>query len=186
MYTSVVFFALSGLLVATSAPGEPTWLNEYGKARQKGEKEQKPLAVFIGSGKTGWGQVSREGRLDPEIKKLLVDHFVCLYVNTDEASGKRLASAFELQGPGVVISTHTGQQQAFRHEGHLENQDLARYLRRYADPGLDLQYTETAAVPRASYYEPAPGSATPAMGGYVPSFGGGFAPVFGGGGRGGC
>lgn len=186
MYTSIVCFALSGLLAAAPAPGEPGWLTEYGQARKQGEKEQKPLAVFVGSGKAGWNRVSRDGQLDPEVKRLLGDHFICLYVNTDEASGKRLASAFEIQGPGVVISTHTGQQQAFRHDGRLESQELARYLRRYADPGLDLQYTETAAVPRVSYYEPAaPGSIAPAVGGYAPAFGG-FAPVIGGGGRGGC
>ena len=179
MHTSVVFFALSGFLAAASAPGEPAWWNEYGKARQQGQKEEKPLAVFIGSGKMGWNQVSREGRLDAEVKKLLTDHFVCLYINTDEASGQRLAKAFEVQGYGVIISTHTGQQQAFRHQGDLDNQELARYLCRYADPGLDLQYTETAAVPRVSYYPPsAPVNVAPAMGGFAPSFGGG--------GRGGC
>lgn len=187
MYTSVVLFALSGFLAAASAPGEPAWWNEYGKARQQGQKEEKPLAVFIGSGTKGWNQVSREGQLNPEVRKLLADHFICLYVNTDEASGRRLAKAFEIQGYGVIISTHTGQQQAFRHQGDLDDQELARYLRRYADPALDLQYTETAAVPRVSYYQPtAPVSVTPTPANFVPSFGGGFAPSFGGGGRGGC
>jgi hypothetical protein len=182
MHTSVVFFALSGFLAAASAPGEPAWLNEYGKARQQGAKEEKPLAVFIGSGKVGWNQLSREGQLDPEVKRLLADHYVCLYIDTNQANGKRLADAFEIHDQGIVISTHTGQKQAFRNEGTLGNQELARYLRRYADPGLDLQYTETAAVPRASFYQPS----APTMGGFAPSFGGGFAPAFGGGGRGGC
>ncbi len=184
MHNSVVFFALSGFLAAATAPGEPAWLNEYGKARQQGAKEEKPLAVFIGSGQTGWNQVSREGRLDPEIKRLLAENYVCLYIDTDKASGQRLADAFEMHNHGLVISTHTGQKQAFRHEGNLDNQELAHYLRRYADPGLDLQYTETAAVPRTSYYQaPAPVNVAPA---FAPAFGGGFAPAFGGGGQGGC
>lgn len=172
MSTSIVLVALSGLLASAASNEEPGWLREYGKARQRGQKEEKPLAVFIGSGKTGWNQLSKEGSLGKEVNKLLAEHYVCLYVNMDEPSGKRLASAFEVSGPGVVISTTSGQQQAFRYEGRLGNPDLARYLTRYADPELALQHTETVEVARVSYYQPAtPVYTQPMQGSFSPSFG---------------
>src|SRR5262249_12311601 len=126
MYTSVVLFALSGFLASSANAEEPGWLQEYGEARQTGRQQEKPLAVFIGSGETGWEQVSREGKLAKDVKQLLAANYVCLYVNTDDKNGKRLASAFEFgEGPGIVISNRTGRVQAFRHQGDLDNQTLA-------------------------------------------------------------
>jgi hypothetical protein len=179
MYTSVAWFALSGFLAFSAIPEQPGWVREYRKARQLGKKEEKPLAVFIGSGKAGWEQVSKAGRLAPDVKRLLNDHYVCVYVNTDEEAGKRLAVAFEIpDGLGVVISSRSGDLQAFRHEGDLTDEALASYLGRFANPQQEVTVTETNPPPRVSYYQPVQ-PYYPPMGGFAPSFGG-----FGG--RGGC
>jgi hypothetical protein len=157
MCTTVVLVALSGTLASSVSSTEPGWLNEYGKARLRGQQEEKPLAVFIGSGKAGWEQVSREGKLAREVKQLLAQNYVCLYVDTAEEAGKRLAMAFEVTyGPGLVISNHSGNVQAFRHEGDLDNPALEQYLRRFADPNQVVTRTETNPSSRVSYYSPGP------------------------------
>jgi hypothetical protein len=154
MSTAVVLIALSGWL-ASPTPGEPTWLTDYGQARQQGREEGKPVAVFIGSGKAGWNDVSRDGRLRREARRLLAENYVCLYLDTDTKGGRRLASALEVSdGPGLVISSHSGQLQAFRHDGDLGDEDLTRYLTRYSDPDRVVQGTETARSARVSYYQP--------------------------------
>jgi hypothetical protein len=182
MHTVVVWIALAGLAVPATGRAEPGWLKEYGLARKQGQKEEKPLAIFIGSGKAGWNQISRQGQLGSDVKRLLAENYVCVYIDTDRQEGQRLASAFEMaDGPGVVISSFSGKFQAFRHEGDLDNEALAAYLRRFADPDRPVETTETNPPPRASYYQ-APVYAPV----YAPMMGMGFAPSFGGGGRGGC
>jgi hypothetical protein len=167
MCTAVVLLALSGF-TASAIPDEPRWLDDYGKARQQGRLQEKPLAVFIGSGTTGWDQVTREGSLGKKAGKLLAANYVCLYVNTREEAGQRLASALDIStGPGLVISNHTGALQAFRHEGDLSKQDLEAYLRRFADPDRAVTQTETRGQRRTSYYS-GPSGAT--MGNFVPVF----------------
>jgi hypothetical protein len=177
MCFSVAWFALSGFLAFSAIPEEPGWVRDYRKARQLGKEEEKPLAVFICSGKAGWEQVSKDGRLAPAVKRLLTNHYVCVYVNTDEEAGRRLATALEIpEGPGVVISSRSGDLQAFRHEGHLSNEALANHLQRFADPQREITATETNPPPRLRYYQPVQ-RFYPRMGGFAPSFGG-----FGGGG----
>jgi hypothetical protein len=112
----------------------------------------------------------------------LAEHYVCVYVDTEQSSGENLASAFDIsEGPAVVISDPTGSVQAFRHEGELTNQKLGQYLRRYADPERKVDSTETVATQRVSYYPqqavtPPPVFSPPFMN---------FAPTMGGA-RGGC
>src|SRR5262249_6553674 len=102
MCITVVLTALSGLMAPSALSTEPAWVTEYGKARQRGQQEGKPLAVFIGSGKAGWEKVSRDGKFAMEVKQLLAQKYVCLYVNREEKAGQQLASAFELaDGPGL-------------------------------------------------------------------------------------
>jgi hypothetical protein len=150
MCTSIVLFALAGFLVPTAATEEPTWLREYGFARQQGREKSKPVAVFVGTGKTGWEEVAREGRLGKDVKRLLAENYVCLYVNKDEEAGKSLASQLDItDGPGLVISSHGGSVQAFRHEGDLDNEDLATYLQKYADPDREVRGTDTTRQPQA-------------------------------------
>ncbi len=179
MHTSALAIALAGMLTPTAATDGPAWHEEYRQARQAGQKEAKPLAVFIGSGKAGWDQVSREGGLAPDVKDVLRQKYVCLYVDTDREAGKKLAAAFEMEsGPGIVISARDGELQAFRHEGDLRNRDLAEYLNRYADPGRAVTTTETHLQGYASRYgaEPSEPAAQPTaipVNTIVPSIGGG-------------
>jgi hypothetical protein len=139
----MLLLALS--LFANSAETvSPVWLQQYGEAREQGRSESKPVAVFIGSGSSGWHQVSRDGQLDSEVKEVLADSYVCLYVNTDNDSGRELASAFGISdGPGLVISSHSGKVQVFSHQGDLENGDLSHFLRRYADSKRIVRFTES-------------------------------------------
>ena len=156
--------AISGL--GATVPAGPEWLREYIGAREQGRTEEKPIAVFIGSGNKGWNLVSREGQLGREVMEILAREYVCLYVDTKHDEGRQLASAFDMgSGLGLVISSHTGQTQAFRHQGDLENDDLAHYLRRYADPERTVSYTESTESIRTSM-SPAPQA--PGSAGYIP------------------
>jgi hypothetical protein len=139
----MLLFALS--LIANSAGTvAPVWLQHYVEAREHGRTESKPVAVFIGSGSSGWHQVSRDGQFDSQVNQILADAYVCLYVNTDSDYGRELASAFGISdGPGLVISSHSGKVQVFSHQGDLENGDLSHFLRRYADPERVVRFTES-------------------------------------------
>jgi len=145
MFTSAVLVALSSIL----SPGEliperPTWLNDYGAASKRGIAEQKPLAVFIGTGEAGWERISKEGELGKEAKQLLEAHYVCVYVDVNKQAGRALAAEFAISdGMGLVISDRGGKLQAFRHDGTLKPSELDRTLRRYADPDRVATTTET-------------------------------------------
>jgi hypothetical protein len=89
---------------------------------------------------------------------LLIEHYICVYVDAEEEKGKDLALAFEITVTGLVISNRDGSIQAFRHEGTIGNEELERYLDRYADPFFVARATETPLQERSSYYHPAPGS----------------------------
>jgi len=170
MYTSVVLFALSGCFThAALIPEQPKWQTDYTLAWKQGQKESKPLAVFIGSGPGGWQLLAKERKIAKEVQDILKANYVCLYVDTSDADGKRLATAFKVSdGPGLVISDRTGELQAFRHAGELSGAELQRYLSRYADPNRVARTTETREETRSyapTYQQPS----------YVPSggFGGG-------------
>jgi hypothetical protein len=155
MYTTVLLIALAGFSVPTAVVETPSWLTDYSMARQRGKEERKPLAIFIGSGRSGWEQVSRAGKLSHEAQRILASHYVCVYVDITQQTGTRLATAFEIpDGLGIVLSDFTGEVQAFRHEGNLAEQDLSRSLRRYTDPERSVRTTESGSVRQVSYYPP--------------------------------
>jgi hypothetical protein len=145
MFTSAVLVALSGLLAQGELiPERPTWLNDYGVASKRGIAEQKPLAVFIGTGEAGWDKISKEGELGKEAKQLLEAHYVCVYVDMNKRAGRALAAEFAISdGVGLVISDRSGGLQAFRHDGTLKPKELERSLRRYANPDRVATSTET-------------------------------------------
>ena len=91
MHASLVAVALSAFFAPAVTPTEPLWLKDYSKARQEGKKAKKPLCVMVGSGRSGWEDLSAEGRFGKEIKRLLANHYVCLYVDTEHIAGRRLA-----------------------------------------------------------------------------------------------
>jgi hypothetical protein len=164
MYTSVALFALSGILAAGPAAESPTWLTSYSLARKQAESKHRPLAIFLGSGPSGWNNVSQSGKLGKRVQALLAEHYLCVYVDTSKPAGKELAGDFEIpDGLGIVISDANGQVQAFRHEGDLSTERLAQYLDRYSDPTRVVQFTETNPSERMSYYpsQSAPSYAPP-------------------------
>jgi hypothetical protein len=152
MFATTLTVALAGLMAATVLES-PFWHPDYGSAQRLGKKACKPLAVFIGSGKAGWIQISREGELGKDVKQLLAKNYICVYVDTNVEEGKQLASEFEISdGLGLIVSDHAGKYQAFHHQGDLSSEQLVRYLRRYADPERIAQSTETNPPERVSYY----------------------------------
>jgi hypothetical protein len=173
MYTSLVLALVMGPGAAprASALEAPTWQKDYVTARKLGQQENKALAVFIGSGQRGWEKVCRENRLNPDARKLLADHYVCVYVDASEARGKRLADDFDITH-GLVVSTRNGESQAFHHQGRISATDLELTLRRFAN-GYRNNRTETLQeLQLVGYSAPAPArpAATPAP--VIQSFGG--------------
>lgn len=161
MYTSFVFFALAGVLINTPTSREPQLLRDYDLARRVGVNLNKPLAVFIGSGQSGWEGVCLEGKLEKEVQDLLSRHYICLYVDVAQQSGRQLADSFEVpDGPGLVLSSRSGKVQAFRHEGRLSNSEIGNYLRRFSDPEVLVQHTERRSVETVSLIRAAEASTT--------------------------
>jgi hypothetical protein len=200
MYTSVILAALtSGAVVPAEAPPAVQWQPSYAAARQESGHSGKPVAVFVGSGPEGWKAVSGDKELTPPARQALNDKYLCVYVDTNRPEGRRLADAFAINGgPGLVLSTPGGENQAFYHDGELSGADLENSLSKYAEPGRAVTRTETLGTPAVRYsYTPgravAPAAYAPS---YVPAFYpsagfGGFPGGFGGfsggfGGRGGC
>jgi hypothetical protein len=144
MNTSFLLIALASVCGPVVPPEGPSWVGDYRSARRVGQSEHKPLAVFLGSGPDGLP------RLGEEAKRILATEYVCVYVDTAAAPGKRLAADFEFPaGRGVVLSDRACAKQAFRHAGALGDADLARSLRRYADPDRVVRRTETSGASRA-------------------------------------
>jgi hypothetical protein len=151
MYTSTLLVAL---LSVPGAADTPTWSSSYTAACKECETAKKPLAVFLGSGKTGYNKVARDGELSPECRRQLASGYVCAFIDTSTESGRRLAGEFEMpSGQGIVISDRGGAVQAFRHEGDLTNADLNAYLERYAS-GTAVSTTETIYSARTSFAAP--------------------------------
>ncbi len=155
MYTSTLLVAL---LSVPGAVDTPTWATSYSAACKECETAKKPLAVFLGTGKTGYDRVARDGGLSTECRKQLASGYVCVFIDTSTESGRRLAGEFEMpSGQGIVISDRGGAVQAFRHEGDLTNADLNAYLERYAS-GTAVSTTETIDSARTSFAPPKDGA----------------------------
>jgi hypothetical protein len=171
MYTSIVLLALTGSAAPSALSAKvPAWQSDYEAAFRQGSRDRKPLAVVFGSGPYGWDGVCKEGRFNKEIPELLDAHYVPVYVDTDKPEGQRLARSFEMaKGPGLVLSDGTGQYQAFRHEGDLTNDELARQLRKYADPDRVVRRTDTAVRVETAAYPP-PQAYTPVAPAFAPAF----------------
>src|SRR5437660_1492749 len=107
MYTSLIVFALSAY---SSYPGivVPQWSDDYSVAYQQGQKEKKPLAVFVATGPAGWDRLSREGRLGKEIEQILQSQYVCVYLDAAKEENRKLASSFDLsENRGIILSDRT-------------------------------------------------------------------------------
>jgi hypothetical protein len=168
MHTSITLVAaLATCLSAASPSAIPTWHNDYGEARTIGQNEKKPLAVVIGSGQAGYAKLCQDGELNADAKRLLLSHYVCLYVDVGTPEGVKLAKALAVaSGKGLVLSDRTGNLQAFYHDGDLSAADLTKALTRFSDANVVVKTTATNTIERTSYYPST-------NGGYAPS-GGGF------------
>jgi hypothetical protein len=153
MYTSLFLLALSAVPVGVEPErNDVNWQMNYLEASASGCEAGKPLAIFFGPGPWGWQKVTGDVAFSQEIIDLLNSEYLPVYVNTGRGSGKTWADQFELpDGIGLVISDAGCAVQAFHHAGHLDSDDLLRYLRRYADDGRTVRTTETAATEQVSY-----------------------------------
>jgi hypothetical protein len=148
MNASIVLLALWGAVAPQTSRPNLIWEQDYRQARTVGSRLQKPLAVFVGKGADGWKQLVREGTLDAAVRKTLAERFVPVYINQDLEAGQQMAEAFGLSGKlGLIISDRSGDVMAFRHEGNLDGKDLARHLKRLADPDHVVVTTETNEQP---------------------------------------
>ena len=141
MFTYMAVLALTSSISTANLPSNPTWFNDYATAARHVTDVHKPMAVFVGSGKDGWGKVVREGALDDAMKKLLAEKFVCVYVDRDTATGQSLAGTFEVASRGLIISDRAGTSQAYSLSGDLTGSELVKTLEKYAD--ADVRTTET-------------------------------------------
>ena len=173
MHTSFGILALAGSLLGpapSATPSEPdlVWWRDYNVAKKRGATEQKPLAVFVGAGQGGYHQLAQEGQLNGSVKKILSDHYVCVYLDTTSQSQQGLIGALAVtKGKGLVLSDRTGNVQAFHHDGQIAEADLARQLQHFAGPDVEIRTTITNTTQRLSYY-PA-GSSKPRQSVYVPA-----------------
>jgi hypothetical protein len=159
MVTSIVLVALatSPALAGRVSETTPAWQSDYFEAQRQSGREKKPLAVFLGRGPRGWDSLSKDGQLSREAQELLNAHYICVYVDRDQASNKKLATAFGVtEGTGVVLSDGTGEIQAFRHVGKLTNADANRVVQR----------TETHIREDVRYYYPPSQPSSFQMGGF--------------------
>lgn len=160
MQTSLLVLALSGCFQVAAVIPPPTWQEDYATAWKKGHDEKKPLVVLVGAGAGGWQKLSKEGELGKDVKALLSDHYVTVYLDTTQEAARKYAQSFSLNGTtGIVISDRSGDLQAFRHQGELSNSDLTYYLQRFAEPNRTVATTETRVV--TSYYQPTYAPAQP-------------------------
>jgi hypothetical protein len=125
----------------------PNWNRDYGLALREAKEANKPLAVFIASGKDGWRSVCKEKELNWEVCRLLTDKYVCVYVDGAEPVQQELARSFEASPlPLLVLSDHSRAYQAYRHSGVLANTNLAQLLQRYASAEAFAAQRDEAAV----------------------------------------
>jgi hypothetical protein len=121
------------LLVLGTLNLSPSWKLDYGQAVTQAQAAHKPLAVFIGSGVDGWKAITAEGDFSPEVRRLLVKHYVCVYVDASQAAQEKLVRSFEVgRSPLVVLSSQNRDYQAYRHAGKMTKGDLADALQRHA------------------------------------------------------
>jgi len=201
MHTSILLVAMLGPGATPERPAAETlsWQKSYAEARKVGRQKNSPLAIFIGKGSDGWQQVCRSREFPAQARRLLATHYVCVYVDTSTPAGSNLAAQLDVKdGPGLVLGTRDGENQAFHHPGRLTKTQLETTLRKYAR-GQAVTRTETITdwkvTVSASSTAPASTAASaatwPAYSSYpsygqMPSYTPSFAPSFGGGGGGGC
>lgn len=171
MHTSLFVFALAlGAIPLPRPSPELTWWRDYSVAQERGIKEQKPLAVFVGAGQGGYHELAKEGPLNDTVKRILAEKYVCVYVDTKSRSQESLAKALEVtQGKGLILSDRSGNIQAFHHDGQISEAELAKQLEHFSAPAVEIRATLSNANQNVSYYPAGSFSARPTTS-YVPAF----------------
>ena len=129
------------------------WIYDYDLALQRARAGNKQVAVFIGTGKDGWKAICEEGDMGPEVRRLLADHYTCVYVDASLPRQQELVKSFKADKPPLlVLSTRDRVYQAYRHSGALGNASLAQALRRHATEEA-ASAPVSAPAAKAVYYE---------------------------------
>lgn len=84
------------------------WQANYATGSKTAAAEKKPMAVFVGRGPTGY-RTAVAGKTLPDEVVLLLSDFVCVYLDTTTETGAATAKAFEMEGPGLILSRPGGQ-----------------------------------------------------------------------------
>lgn len=156
MQTLMAIIALANGIASGNIPERPRWQSNYFDARAQAISSVRPLAVFIGSGKTDWQKGVRDSS-DVKVSQLLREKYVFVFVDTDSESGQKVAAEFGIKAKGLIISDRGVNAQQFFHSGDVTASDLAKALARYADPNRAFRSTETLAQlnpPPAPAYAP--------------------------------
>lgn len=143
MNIMISVIALVSGITPGSLSAKPAWNDDYAQAVKKVSSLKRPMAVFVGSGKDGWGKVVQDGAIRPEVYKMLAEQFVCLYLDTDTAYGKTLASQFQVAARGLIISDRSGTAQAYSLSGSLSATELTETLTKYSAKDREVQATTT-------------------------------------------
>jgi hypothetical protein len=147
MNSLIVATLLAGVAPSAS-PSSLAWQSDYTHARELASQQQKPLAVFVGSGSEGWSQVVRNGSVDGQTLEALSKSYICLYADRTTESGAQMASALQVStATGLVISDRTGKVQAFSHDGVMSTSDLQRTVEKFSDATRVVTSTETMTPP---------------------------------------
>ena len=130
MYTSLLTI---GLLVApvSDAQDGPVWLTSYSSGLEQGQKQGKPVAVFVGSGAQGQAAPVKEGQFSADALKILSHRYVCVYLDRSQSANQRLVRDLGITVAGLVISDRTGNLQAFHQDGAISQSDLTGRLRHF-------------------------------------------------------
>jgi len=143
----VFAFALSNMVLAISPNSE--WESDYVKAQQSAVAKNRPLAVFVGTGRQE--TVVLEGTLSAELTSILGRGFVCVYLDTSDLAQRELIKRLGVtKGHGVVLSDRAGAYQVFHHDGRISETELVKRLRLASRP------VEEPRATRVSRYAPSP------------------------------
>src|SRR5438445_11101973 len=95
MRTSVGLFALVSLLAAftgSASAQDVVWKKTYSEARDHGQKVNKPLAVFVGTGADGFQKIIEEGTFSSDVRKMIAQDYIPRYLRADTAQNRSLVS----------------------------------------------------------------------------------------------
>src|SRR5258708_496162 len=95
MRTSAGLFAFVSFFAAfanTVSAQDLTGRKSYFEARDHGQKVNKPIAVFVGTGPNGFQQIVQDGSFSSELRKIIANEYIPVYLDADQAENQRLIS----------------------------------------------------------------------------------------------